>query len=113
MAALAPQPVKAVGKRRLQPLHARDQIAGGCLQRQVVVVAHHHKRVQYPARLPARLEQAGLKREPRFFTRKDVRAIVAAIDDVITGPRELQPQFAWHATTVPARVRPSILNIKT
>ena len=96
MPVFAPQPVEPIGKSRLQPLHACDEVALGGLDGQVVVIRHDDERVQPPPAAFARLKEAGPKRGSRRSRLENPATVVPAIDDVIQGPGELELLLARH-----------------
>ena len=84
MPALAPEPIEPVRIGRLQPLHARAEVALRCFHRQMVMIAHHDKGMQQPARFPTSLEQTRLERRLGSLSQENVGPIVTAVDDVVT-----------------------------
>jgi len=80
-----------------QKCHGDPRIGGPRFRREVVVVAHDHKRLQRSPRLRARLEKAGLERDLHPRGPEDVVPIVAAIDDVMIRPGGFEPELARHA----------------
>ena len=88
--------VEPIGERALQPLHPCRQIRLGRLQRRVIVVAHEHVGMQSPAVAPARLEQGRLEVRPCRTDREEILAIVATIENVVTGACELDARLPWH-----------------
>ena len=56
MAVDAALPIEAIGKSRLEPLHARDEVPGGRFHGEVEMISHDDKRVEGPATSFARLE---------------------------------------------------------
>jgi hypothetical protein len=110
MPVLTPHPVKAVGKGRLQPLHPDHQISVWRLQRQMVVIAHHHIGVQRPARSYAGLKQTPLERRLGFLRSEDVAAIVASVDHMIDRARKLQSKLARHV--LPSAGRTIIVKVE-
>lgn len=83
--------------RRLQPAHPLAQVRLRRFHRQVKVIPHDDEGVHPPAKPLRRLEQAPLERLRRPLPHKQIAPVIAAIDHVITRPRELQPQLPCHA----------------
>jgi len=78
--ALTHRTVETIGKRALELLHPRRQIRFRRLQSQVVMVAHERVGMQLPAVPLARLEP-----RPGGTDREQILAIVAAVENVVTG----------------------------
>ena len=92
-------PAETIKPRRescLQPLHASREVGASGAHRQVKVISHDHIRVQDPAKSLAGLEQASFEDclGPRCC--EHVGAVVAPVDDVVAGVRELKAGWARH-----------------
>jgi len=83
--ALTHRTVETIGKRALELLHPRRQIRFRRLQSQVVMVAHERVGMQLPAVPLARLERGRLEPRPGGTDREQILAIVAAVENVVTG----------------------------
>ena len=93
---LPAKPIVAIGKRGLQPLHSRRQIARRRLHGQMEMIAHDHIRMQHPVRPRAGVKHAGLERVagPRRAERPD--AAIAPIDHMVNRAGKFESQFARH-----------------
>lgn len=78
-----PVAVIAVRKRRLELLHAIDQIPLWRAHHQVEVIGHHAKSLQQPTALFTRFEQADFKRPVGAFIHKQILTVVPPIDQVV------------------------------
>jgi len=78
-------------------VHPRHQVALRGFQRQMIVIAHEHIRVEHPAGLGARLEQTVLERRPRPLGLEDMCPVIATVDHVVARPGEFESQLARHA----------------
>src|SRR5664279_4075115 len=110
-ASLPPEPIESRRPCSLQPLHRLAQIRLWRFYGQMKVVAHHHIRVNPPAEPLCRFGQALLESLGRSFSAEKFAPIIAAVDDVVAGARDLDPKFPCHGRDPapgPATVKPPI-----
>ena len=111
--AFSAKPVEAIGKGGLEPLHACDQIPVRSFDREMIVVAHDDECMEEPVGFQAGLEQAVFKRSARFLVAKNLGAVVAAIQDVITCAGKFEPQLSRHVGKLASVETRATLNVKT
>ncbi len=92
----ASEPIETRRPRSLQPLHVVTQVWLRRFHGQMEMIAHHDERMQPPAKCCAGFQQAPLERHRRSLAREQIASVIAAIDDVVTGPGKFQSQLARH-----------------
>lgn len=85
-----PEAVESIRKRRLQPLHAGDEVSLRRFKRQVKVIPHDDKAMEEPSAPCTRFEEAGFERGLGRFVLENPTPVIAAIDHVIDCPGKLQ-----------------------
>jgi hypothetical protein len=93
MAPLIAKAIKPIGKRRLQPLHASDEVSPRRFHREVEMIAHDHERMEQPLTTSAGREETCFKCGLGTRVREYPAAIIAAIDDVIDRAGEFEAKF--------------------
>ena len=88
--------IEAPGVGAQQPLHAQDEIGLGRLGDEVKMIAHETPGMELPPGLLAGFTKGGEEGAPILIVAKDRLAPVAAIHEVVDGPRILNAQWPRH-----------------
>lgn len=94
-------PMETAGVKGQKPLHAGPKIGLGRLDNQVQVVRHQAAGMDLPAGLGAGLARGVDEALAVLVVFEDGFAAVAAIHDVVKGPRVLDAQLARHDDRLP------------
>ena len=102
--------VEAHGVGAQKPFHARHQVGAGRFEDQVKVVAHETPCVDLPVGFLASLPEGLQKQLAVFVGAEDRLAMVAAVHDVINGPRILDSELSSHVSSMSAERMLSMSN---
>ena len=100
---VAPLPVPDVEPpchRDLQPFHAHHKIRFRGFQKQMVVVAHEHPRMNPPPRLPARLSEHLQKKPAVIVIKEDRFSAISSRHHVVISPSILDSNVSCHGCSL-------------
>ena len=100
MAAIAKEPIKAIRKGALQPLHTGGKVRVFCLDAAVIVIWHYDVGKQPPAESRTAVEQRSLKCLVGARHGKDFLSIIAAIKHMIDCTTIFDSGFSWHVQSL-------------
>src|SRR5437868_6664057 len=93
MSALISKGVESIGKRRLQPLHAGDEVASRSFERQMLVVVHHDSGVEQPFTALSGGQPTRFEGCFGFFFDEDPRPIIPRLTTWYSAPGNSSRSF--------------------
>src|SRR5437667_119050 len=93
---LSVTPVVACRVTTLKPPHPYDQIGSSRLQQPMVMVAHQHVGMNFPAGALANLSQSLKETSPIQIIFNDVFTPISPTHHMVSSPLKLHPYFASH-----------------
>ena len=91
--------VEANGEGGLQPVHAAAQVGNRRRDGEMEMISEDGKCVNFPSEAEAGLSQRALERVGGASGVEQITAIVATVNDVVDGARELDSEATSHVTS--------------